>query len=565
MSNDAESMPTAPQTPEDRGAGGDGQPRGRCSDLEAKLKALRDGWTKSGKTIDVLRTRALEAHAQRWKTIAKLKLKSVTPIYGGGTTPGQVDWLVPLRPRAIKNATRHWWWLLNRHQYAGRAGDLYKKMVAIWGGPSEEDADLSARVRVIVDLPLPHEVEKHRFTYLPYKESRSGTATPDTENSWLYALFGAKGKLRGRPIWQSFDASRECIADDPAQGRWRLKQHQRIFDERPADLLAPGLELGLTIETRDPSNEDSVLEALRAWLTIGGIGARSSRGLGHLEILSAEGETWNNKPLSKSVEDIESRLGIRDSGGNSWIGASCGSPIEAWQKALREYRDFRQLRLPKELRSDGKRTPGRSCWPKADTVRALTRSTLNGYPHDIHHKAVPHFESGRDTRTAPNVSWPVPEMYFGAPMVVQFANAAELREPWAVRFLPATSGGRDEVLVFERFPSPVLTLPWFDDRARKWRPRIVALPYASDLKSLGVFVRNEKDDERNAFHFHKAWEGEAAFIPPDIWWPLASQRAVWDETPYKEPYKKAKQLVASGDADPIKTLFNFLHRRKGLP
>lgn len=566
MSDHAE--PT-PQTADEQGRAGATQSRRSRNELERELKALRDGWGANGGPLDALRRCALAAHAGRWKTIARLTLRSVTPIYGGGSTPGQVDWLLPFRPRAIKNAIRHWWWLLNRHQYAGRAGDLYKAMVAIWGGPSEEENDCSARVRVIVNGPQPEDVDRHRFTYLPYRCSTSRTVTQDPDDPWLYALFGAKGKPRGQARWDEFKKATKAINAGAAGRRYRLNQDQTVFAERPADLLAPGLSFELRICTRDldAAQCEQIKDAFAFWIAFGGIGARTSRGLGHLEILEmldVQGGRQQTTTilLSEWLRRIETQLGKVHGGGDSWQGMACDSSMAAWQEALKNYRDFRQLRPPRNG------TPGRSCWPKADVVRALTRKTLTDeYHHNLIHTAVPHVAAGADQRIHRDVAWPVPEMYFGAPIVVQFANAQGLRDPYTVRFLFAQPSRQLEVL--ERFPSPVLTVPWFDCKTGQWHPRIVALPYASDLDGLQVVVRNEQpareQRKRNQFFFHSKSKDGPAFLPRETWWPSSGQRTIWNGTPYQATYDKARSLVNAGDTDPIKTLFNFLHGRPGLP
>jgi CRISPR-associated protein Cmr1 len=540
---------------------------GRHAELEQKLAKLRGRSAGDGSThgVDELRKAALQAHRQRWTTLFDLELETVTPVYGGGSHAGRPDLLVPFRPRAIKNAIRHWWWLLNRHrpEYLGQSGAkrLHEDLLAIWGGVDTAGLGKPARVRVSVELKDPDLVLRHCFTYLPYQE-RSGIARQKFDDPWLYALFGAKGRLSPDVRWDRLMAASHPLRQ-PNQTLRRLNEgSQSVFSEPPADLLAPGLGFRLIVECDDSAAVQAVRSSVRAWLAFGGVGARTSRGLGRLRIAGVQGEGGSKADMLASLPAIEEQLGI---GNNTWRSTQPMTPMASWEFALENYRAFRQLRLPTRLRPAGARSPGRSCWPKSDVVRSLTREKHDerGVRHGIIHKAVPSGEQRLDA----DVIWPVPEIYFGAPIIVQYAAGAG--DPHNVQILPARSHGAP----LERFASCVLTLPWHDYSSGEWYARIVALPYRQDLTDIGVLIKNESKERPNRFHYLRTQDGQAAFIEPGSWWPLSDEspetvsRAIWNGTPYQgvDGFDEVESFVAAGDVDPIKTLFNYLNKRRGLP
>jgi hypothetical protein len=205
--------------------------------------------------LKALRDKAENVRATQWESI-ELELETITPIYGGGTEAGHVDWLLPFRPRAIKNSIRHWWWLLNRYNdvyFDKRVSPtldgyhterLYRDMVDIWGGASEigdgddaedaadippgdgdsvagADAGKRSRVRVEVEV-LSHgngttqnrNEDLRTHFHWPYpawevvpekiKISKNGEVQvqltgkhvlrQNNQEPWMYALFGAKGE-----------------------------------------------------------------------------------------------------------------------------------------------------------------------------------------------------------------------------------------------------------------------------------------------------------------------------------------------------------------------------------
>jgi hypothetical protein len=291
-----------------------------------------------------------------------------------------------------------------------------------------------------------------------------------------------------------------------------------------------------------------------AWLLFGGVGARTTRGLGHLFVPS----TITREDVSR----IEGKLGVI-ARRLDWQGKP-DNPAAAWQAAIAEYRGFRQLRNPRSTKGRG---PGRSYWPKADVIRALTDRALTD-PDGVRDHAVQHaaVTTGK-AREAPDTRWPLPEVHYGAPIILKFKDDDEKAgDPYPVELVPARSAES----VYDRFTSPVLTIPWWDVGASCWRPRIVALPYEGDLAGVGVCLRKSGEGEggaSNVFKYLSSDGGKTAYVKPGGWWPAKQEcgeawgslvASIWRGTPGSDP--NAKDLRAMGAVDPVEALFKFLKR-----
>jgi hypothetical protein len=287
----------------------------------------------------------------------------------------------------------------------------------------------------------------------------------------LYALFGSKGKLRPNRPWNSFNAFRELINGGPATGNWRLKRGQD-FDEPPADLLAPGLTLELRIFTRDlaPAQCNQIKDAFAFWLAFGGVGARTSRGLGRLcpnedKLLQA---TWSR------VQQVVDRQGADFSLVAPTTALTFKSPEQALRALLNAYREVRQSR----------ETPrGYTHWPKAEIVRRITGADR------VHLR-----RNGSSDF--------LPELMFGAPIVVDFQN----RGPATT--LSFASKIDNETIELQRYPSPLLF--GAKPSGSAWEPVVLVIEPTPDFKGRTIHAQL-KWKEYNAEKSH--------LLAPGAWWP----------------------------------------------
>ena len=207
-----------------------------------------------------------------------VRCKLMTPMYGGGVEPGEVDCAMPIRPSAIRGQLRFWWRLLNG--VGLRPQDVFAAESDLWGGIATTGPRAS---RVAVDVAA---------------EPVGSAAT-------------VKAGHHRFPAY-AFILERD---DDPT-------------------LLGDGYEFMLTLRFAGrvtDARREQVIEALRWWASFGGIGARTRRGLGTVKI---SGGDVRLKPVT--CKEVESR------GGRMVLRGARKSAIEAWKDALEALKNFRQ-------------------------------------------------------------------------------------------------------------------------------------------------------------------------------------------------------------------------------
>ena len=375
-----------------------------------------------------------------WHSV-QLDLQTITPVYGGGTVAGEPDLLLPFRPRAIKNGLRHWWWLLNRHkdEYRTNSEKLYKDMCDIWGGASDSDAEASrAKVRVRVSaepLTLANQVQ-----------------------STLY-----EGNL-GYILWMTLQAELAGIG---------------------AGLIKPGYRFSLQIEIDKSLNANlpHLNSVINAWLHLGGIGARTTRGLGKVKIntirdaMGIDIKKFFNKEDDwfASIKTAFIQTQTRDNQPKN-------NALDALAFSVDAFKTFRQARQRGEIPSGRVLRINRSYWPKADVIRHVTKK----YP--LYHAPHSGIKDGQQ---------PTPELLFGAPIVYKFKSS---HDP-APGMLNFAYKGKP----FERFNSPLL-LTVVRVNENDFVPIACVLKFWTDVCDKQVFIDIDKDRPIQP-------------IEPGVWWP----------------------------------------------
>ena len=221
--------------------------------------------------------------------------------------------------------------------------------------------------------------------------------------------------------------------------------------EKPPRLLKQEYSFHVTLEFRSDGKREQVVEALRWWASFSGVGARTRRGLGAVKVPAAE-----VKPVQKEEVD---KLG-----GRMVLGPARPSAMAAWSSAMDPLRRFRQVGLG---RGSG-RSPGRSNWPEADTIRRVAGKSA----HDPRHPVDGY-----------------PRAAFGLPIVFHFKDDGDPSD-----VLEAAGEGQD------RMASPLILRPYFD--GQKHRPMALLLPGWQDR--VGVMVALETSGRAA-----KAWPDDA--------------------------------------------------------
>jgi CRISPR-associated protein Cmr1 len=299
------------------------------------------------------------------------RYRLITPLFGGGVTPGEADPVTVVRGAEVRGHLRFWW-----RATRGAFGDDLMRMKteeeSIWGSPGAKDRAGPSDVTLSVVL-------------------RNGGKPLNPEDS------------QGRPVRHVGEVrSRDSYVAFPL----REKLNAVVLEEVEFDL-----ELNFKA-----SYKRDVEAALWAWETFGGIGARTRRGFGALQCTHLDGTPVLPPDVRQARASIVNGLKTHVVTEGHWHdevphldrdllptiapinGSSDG--IEAWRFLIDRFKKFRQARYL----DDNKRPFGRSQWPEPDEIR---RKTDNSAPkHQKYRKQISKFPRGR----------------FGLPIIFQFKD-----------------------------------------------------------------------------------------------------------------------------------------------
>lgn len=275
-----------------------------------------------------------------------LELRTITPVFGGSATPREVDAQNPVRPASVRGHLRFWWRATAGAKYATWQ-ELFKAEEKIWG---------SAKEYGLVSLKVIH-------------------ANPGTRKSYSDFVSGF-GDARGYALFPFTENRREGI---------------------PAASCLQDIAFSLTLRCPD-SVKSEVERAVLAWVAFGGIGARTRRGCGSLELVSHTPAAAKTQRLNQTL------LTLAPTG--YLVGDKASDAVAAWKMAVETYKGFRQG-VP-FARSEGqeRNRPGRSKWPEPDTIRRLSGrnsashkpvNPVSGFPKaDLGLPIVFHFKDERE-------------------------------------------------------------------------------------------------------------------------------------------------------------------------
>ncbi len=171
---------------------------------------------------------------------AELQLKTITPVVGGGVKSSVPDKIDFVRAPTIKGQLRHWWRMLYS-QHGESTDDLFRREAELWGGVAVPDADSSKDDRNLRSLV-------RITTEVKPSEASSPRDVDQLNSGYRYALFG------------------------------------QTMSEGEAGKIRPELRFRLTITAIDSQRNSEVLSSLWAWLLFSGIGSRTHRGFGTLQL-----------------------------------------------------------------------------------------------------------------------------------------------------------------------------------------------------------------------------------------------------------------------------------------
>lgn len=184
----------------------------------------------------------------------RLKLTTITPMFGGSAVPGRVDQKNPIHPSSLRGQLRFWWRATEGARFH-TPGALFQAEEAIWGS-----TERPSRVLLRVE-----------------EQSAKGETTP--------SQIVPKVKPQDGPLERFFLHPFEA----------RRKENK----EEDTGLLQVQFTLRVIHDLSDEEAE-GLRRAIRAWIAFGGVGARTRRGLGALKV-EEDQEEW----LPQSPEHLK--------------------------------------------------------------------------------------------------------------------------------------------------------------------------------------------------------------------------------------------------------------------
>ena len=222
----------------------------------------------------------------------EIRCELVTPLHGGGVVARESDEKLPVRVTAIRGQLRFWWRLLAYQKWNLSGKRLREAEFRLWGGIGEEAAASLVFLRVQVQNKL--------------QEASLSDYAKGLNDPLGYVLFTARKTKTGLP---EMKLGKEGL-------RWMV---QWCLSEKANE-----------------TDKQQVLETLRWWVTLGGLGGRTRRGCG---VFMAEGV----EPVSTD-EMCELGCKILFSGSDKKVKDAWIDAITEWKETRRKHKaEFRQL------------------------------------------------------------------------------------------------------------------------------------------------------------------------------------------------------------------------------
>ncbi len=238
-----------------------------------------------------------------------IELKTITPMFGGSAKTREVDNQNPIRPSSVRGHLR-FWWRATAGARVSSAAELFEAEEKLWGSAKEYGL-VSLRVQTLESgAPVkPSDLVPDR-----------GTAQSGPMERFFLAPFNENRK--------------ESLGE--AFGRKEVK-FQCVFSFQ---------------KQVTPEQQLEVKAAIRAWITFGGVGARTRRGCGSLEVIKdkPEWQPQNAEQLRTWFAGVPDRAIERTSlyGAHLQLGDAENSrrkaltALEAWRELGKFWTRFRK-------------------------------------------------------------------------------------------------------------------------------------------------------------------------------------------------------------------------------
>ncbi|MCW5933534.1 MAG: type III-B CRISPR module RAMP protein Cmr1 [Fimbriimonadia bacterium] len=188
--------------------------------------------------------------------VVELSVKVITPLFGGGYEAREVDPGTVIRPATIRGHLRFWWRATAGAQFA-TAQDLYRAEASIWGGAADKDNPNVSAGKVVIQVAV------HQSGQVKPHSGLAPRSTPREGPQEGYFLFPFQTQTGNNP-------APEANARVNVSFRLTVIFAEKINDEQ----------------------KNEVKNAIKAWLAFGGVGARTRRGCGALQVTGHGADAW---------------------------------------------------------------------------------------------------------------------------------------------------------------------------------------------------------------------------------------------------------------------------------
>lgn len=282
------------------------------------------------------------------------KYKLITPLFGGGVEAGKPDENNLIRGAAVRGHLRFWWRATQGGRFNGDLAAMKQAEDKLWGAAANKANNIGpSKIHLFVSVSKKGQ-EEYAFDPTNYRADRN--VAPD------YAAF---------PL-------------NPTQ-----EERRRGEKVKP---VRTGVEFTLKIGFPKNSKE-SVEAALWAWENFGGVGARTRRGFGALELLSIGNKNVTINDIKTHINDGLEKYVVS----GTWPDGVPYLTVNnyricnmTWHQIIGNYKRFRQSRN----QGNDPRRPGRSHWPEADAIRKLTSRSNPRHAKPIHNPRIDKFPRG---------------------------------------------------------------------------------------------------------------------------------------------------------------------------
>ncbi|MCI5142143.1 MAG: type III-B CRISPR module RAMP protein Cmr1, partial [Candidatus Electrothrix sp. ATG1] len=204
---------------------------------------------------------------------------------------------------------------------------------------------------------------------------------------------------------------------------------------------------------------EEIRQALRWWITFGGIGARTRRGCGSIHCLTPELDPISVPEAEAAGCELKFQGNLK------------GDALFTWKKAVNCLHKFRQ---GGNIGRKGRF--GRSKWPEPDSIREIADTYLREYRNG---RLITHEPEHEAKRAFPRAA-------FGLPIIFKFKNDHR-GEPPQSELTPVNG---------ERLSSPLILTPYPEHQDNNVQYRSAALLMKTEhLKTLSLMLGDQQIDD----------------------------------------------------------------------